>query len=81
MIQAYTTTAVINYSISAPENPATPYLFMPNHDGPREMDQQAAIPEQRAEAHQEFQQRALQLAAEIKQGFGPLYEEICRARL
>ncbi len=74
MIQAYTTAAIINYSMGAPESPAQPLLFMPSY---REATgTEPAKPKMTADDVIDWQARVAQLAAELKQGHGPTLDRI-----
>lgn len=76
MVGAFTTAAVINHSVYAPEKPISPLQFMPNH-----RESEPPKPQIPTEEHQAMKDtytaQVLQLAYEMKQGHGPMYDRIC----
>lgn len=76
MIQAYTTAAVINYSLAAPEQGVKPTDFMPHYRRPEADAKTASAPKFTADELQDWQTRVMNLAAELKQGHGPMLDEI-----
>ena len=79
LVHAYTTAAAINYSYCSPETPVSVVDFMPNHSG-YVGETEPELTEEELEEKAAFQLKVLQLAAEMKQESGPLYEEICLGR-
>ncbi|SEB40655.1 hypothetical protein [Terriglobus roseus] len=77
MTAAFTTAAVINSSMCAPKDGVGAIEFMPNHPSftNRESPTQA-ISEEKQVAHADYMAKVLQLAAELKQGHGPLLTKI-----
>jgi hypothetical protein len=75
MIQAYTTAAIINYSLAAPDDPAQPIQFMPHYKKPAPDEAVPANPITEDELT-DWQTRVANLAAELKAGGGPMLEEI-----
>lgn len=74
-IQAYTTAAVINYSLGAPEDAVQPMRFMPHWKTPQQVvaTTGTAFTE---DVILDWQTRVANLAAEMKQGHGPMLDEI-----
>ncbi len=75
MLHAYTTTAVINFSTGAPDIPATPEVFMPNYTRPDEVRSNPGVPIDE-DALTDWQTRIANLALEMRQGGGPLMDEM-----
>lgn len=75
MIQAYTTAAIINYSLAAPDEPAQPTQFMPHYQKPK-LDGDVVQNTISEDALLDWQTRIANLAAELKAGKGPLLDEI-----
>lgn len=75
MVQAYTTAAVINYSLAAPEDPAKPTQFMPHYRKP-EPNEAAPVSPITEDELLDWQTRVANLAAELKVGHGPMLDEI-----
>jgi len=75
MCAAFTTAAVINHSVYAPEKAVSPLLYMPNH---RESVTKPSLPPDEHQAMKDaYTAQVLQLAYEMKQGHGPMYDRIC----
>lgn len=73
MIQAYTTAAIINYSLGAPETPAQPVDFIPHYQRPA--SEASTKPVKLTEGElQDWNTRVMNLAAELKQGHGPMLD-------
>ena len=75
MIQAYTTAAIINYSLAAPDDPAQPIQFMPHYRKSAPAEAVPANPITQDELT-DWQTRVANLAAEMKAGHGPMLSEI-----
>jgi hypothetical protein len=76
MIQAYTTSAVINYSMGHPEEPVQPISFAPNY---RQLPVETAETPKLNYTEDEvldWQARVANLAAELKQGGGAMLDQI-----
>jgi len=74
-MQAYTTAAVVNFSIGAPETPVQPSDFMPHYKPPVETE----APQGRKFTEDEIQDWNIQimnLAAEMKQGHGAMLDQM-----
>jgi hypothetical protein len=76
MIQAYTTSAVINYSLGAPEEPILPISFMPNYRAPKTQIANKPTHKLTEDELTDWQSRVANLAAELKLGHGPMLDEI-----
>ena len=62
MVAAFTTAAIVNFSLSAPEKPVAPLEWMPNYKAP-----QIAAPSSHSKADRTaFDCRRAQLTAELK---------------
>lgn len=75
MLPAYTTAAVINYSLGAPDEPVQPTRFMPHWRQPKSAP---SVTHRRYTEDEviDWQARVAQLAAEMKQGHGAMLDEI-----
>jgi hypothetical protein len=76
MCAAFTTAAVINHSVYAPKEAVSPLLYMPSQreNAPPKPH---APPEELQAIRDAFMAQSAQLAYEMKQGSGPLYDRIC----
>jgi len=75
MIQAYTTSAVIN-TMGAPEEPVPPTKFMPNWRQPKQAPSDTQFKRLTLAEITDWQARVVNLAAELRQGHGPMLDEI-----
>lgn len=73
-MHAYTTAAVINYSLGAPEEGIEPQRFMPNFRQPKA--EELPPPTMTPDEIIDWQTRVANLAAELKVGHGPMLDEI-----
>ena len=76
MVAAYTTAAVINYGFCRPEEPVSVMDYMPNYRKPEATAEPEKTPEQ-LQAESDYNVRVLELAAQMREGKGDLYEQIC----
>ena len=78
MVAAYTTAAVINYGVCRPEEPVKALDYMPNYRKPEIAEPEKT--QEQLEAESDYNVRVLELAAQMREGKGDLYEEICLGR-
>jgi hypothetical protein len=77
MIQAQTTASIINYSLSPPEHPVKPADLCFNYKPPVPVEKPKG-PVITEDILIDWQARVANLAAELKQGHGPMLDEIKR---
>jgi hypothetical protein len=78
MVQAFTTAAIINFSMGAPSKPVRPLEFMPHFRKPTRAVETETT-QGRSHTKDEIQDwnlRIANLAAELKQGHGPMLDAI-----
>jgi hypothetical protein len=73
MIQAYTTSAVINFSMGAPDEVVQPMRYMPSYRAAQPAVSRPLFTEDEVI---DWETRVAQLAAELKQGHGAMLDEI-----
>lgn len=78
MIQAFTTAAIVNYAFSPPKDPVQPAMFMPNYLGHESdaVEPSTSVRKYTGDEIIDWQARVANLVHELKQGNGPMLDEI-----